>query len=103
LYVGNIVRMQEEIGTGGGGFRFLYAAFLQELAALTAYAPLGTLAARLIEIGDHWREFALAAARMIKGRDALSPASLAERLGAIAAEERCFFQDLYQAQRAWAA
>ncbi len=25
LYIGNIVRMQEEIGTGGGGFRFLYA------------------------------------------------------------------------------
>ena len=27
LYMGQIVRMQEEIGTGGGGFRFLYAAF----------------------------------------------------------------------------
>src|SRR6185436_166585 len=33
LYTGNIVRMQEEIGTGGAGFRFLYASFLQELAA----------------------------------------------------------------------
>ena len=29
-FLGNIVRMQEEIGTGGGGFRFMYAAFLQE-------------------------------------------------------------------------
>ncbi len=29
-YLTHIVRMQEEIGTGGGGFRFLYAAFLQE-------------------------------------------------------------------------
>src|SRR5690606_573679 len=29
LYLGNIIRMQEEIGTGGAGFRFLYAAFLQ--------------------------------------------------------------------------
>ena len=29
LYLGNVVRMQEEIGTGGAGFRFLYAAFLQ--------------------------------------------------------------------------
>ena len=32
LYIGHIVRMQEEIGTGGAGFRFIYAAFLQELA-----------------------------------------------------------------------
>lgn len=103
LYIGNIVRMQEEIGTGGGGFRFLYASFLQELAVRTAHAPLEPLAARLVEIGDHWREFALAAARMIKGRDALAPPSLAARLRAIAAEERRFFQDLYQAQRAWPA
>jgi hypothetical protein len=30
LFLGNIVRMQEEIGTGGAGFRFMYAAFLQQ-------------------------------------------------------------------------
>ena len=30
-YLAQMVRMQEEIGTGGGGFRFIYAAFLQEL------------------------------------------------------------------------
>ncbi|MEN8168257.1 MAG: BtrH N-terminal domain-containing protein, partial [Pseudomonadota bacterium] len=34
LFLGHIVRMQEEIGTGGGGFRFMYAAFLQEAAAI---------------------------------------------------------------------
>ncbi|MCA9750152.1 MAG: BtrH N-terminal domain-containing protein, partial [Romboutsia sp.] len=28
-YLCQIVRMQEEIGTGGGGFRFIYAAFIQ--------------------------------------------------------------------------
>src|SRR5260221_1108211 len=46
LYIGNIVRMQEEIGTGGGGFRFLYASFLPELAAKTGYAALARLASR---------------------------------------------------------
>ncbi len=102
LYIGNIVRMQEEIGTGGGGFRFLYASFLQELAARTGYAALDALAARLVEIGDRWREFALAAARMIRGRDALSPPALAERLRALAADEKVFFQSLHRAQRAWA-
>jgi hypothetical protein len=99
LYIGNIVRMQEEIGTGGGGFRFLYASFLQ---AKTGHAALDGLASRLVEIGDRWREFALAAARMIRGRDALSPPALAERLRALAADEKLFFQNLQRARRAWA-
>lgn len=102
LYIGNIVRMQEEIGTGGGGFRFLYASFLQELAANTGYAALDRLAGRLVEIGDHWREFALASARMIRGRDALAPPALAVRLRTLAGEERLFFRDLLHAARAWA-
>jgi hypothetical protein len=101
MYAGNIVRMQEEIGTGGGGFRFLYAAFLQELAAATGYRPLDALAARLVEIGDRWREFALAAARMIRGRDALAPPALGARLRALAADEKQFFRELDAAQRAW--
>jgi len=102
LYAGNIVRMQEEIGTGGGGFRFLYAAFLQELAGATGYRALDGFAARLVEIGDRWREFALAAARMIRGREALAPPALAERLRALAGAERLFFRDLLHAARAWA-
>ena len=102
LYIGHIVRMQEEIGTGGGGFRFMYASFLQELAAKTGYAPLNELAGRLVAIGDRWREFALAAARMIRGRDPLVPPDLAARMRALAGEEKLFFQDLHRAQRAWA-
>jgi hypothetical protein len=102
LHLGHLIRMQEEIGTGGGGFRFLYASFLQELAAKTGYGALDPLAARLVGIGDRWREFALAAARMIRGRDPLAPPALAERLRALAADEKRFFQDLHGAQRAWA-
>jgi hypothetical protein len=102
LYIGHIVRMQEEIGTGGGGFRFIYAAFLQELAAKTGYAALDMLAGRLVEIGDRWREFALAAARMIRGRDPLAPPALATRLRLLADDEKRFFRDLLAAQRAWA-
>lgn len=102
LYIGNIVRMQEEIGTGGGGFRFLYAAFLQELAAATGQARLDALAARLVEIGDRWREFALAAARMIRRRDPLDPRALGAMLRDLSGEEKRFFQDLQAATRAWA-
>ena len=102
LYVGNIVRMQEEIGTGGAGFRFLYSAFLQELGSKTGYAALDPLAAQLVEIGDRWREFALAAARMIRDRDRFDGPALAERLRAIADDEKKFFGELHAAQRAWA-
>jgi len=102
LYIGNIVRMQEEIGTGGAGFRFMYATFLQELAGKTGYTALNALATRLVEIGDRWQEFAVAAARMIRRRDALTPPALAEHLRAIARDERLFFQELHRVQSAWA-
>ena len=102
LYAGNIVRMQEEIGTGGAGFRFLYSAFLQELGSKTGYAPLEPLAAQLVEVGDRWREFALAAARMIRGRDKFDARALGERLRGLAADEKKFFAELDAAQRAWA-
>jgi hypothetical protein len=102
LYIGHIVRMQEEIGTGGAGFRFLYSAFLQELASKTGYAALDPLAAQLVETGDRWREFALAAARMIRGRDKFDGRVLGERLRAVAADEQKFFTALDTAQRAWA-
>ena len=93
--------MQEEIGTGGAGFRFMYAAFLQQLAASTGYGALDALAARLVEIGDEWQQFAFAAAKMIKRRIALEPLALAARLRAIATKEKHFFQDLNEARLAW--
>jgi hypothetical protein len=99
LYIGHLVRMQEEIGTGGGGFRFMYAAFLEEAATLATRPALAELAAELVDIGDHWREFALAAARMIRARDPLDPARLAELLRAQSAREQAFFIKLDKAAR----
>jgi hypothetical protein len=96
-YIGHIVRMQEEIGTGGAGFRFLYAAFLQEAAALPGLAFLAGYADRLLEIGDAWRAFALATARMVKGRDPMDPALLAGQLRALADREEALFRDLKKA------
>ncbi len=93
-FIGHIIRMQEEIGTGGAGFRFLYAAFLQEAARLTARPQLARLADELTEIGDGWRGFALAIARMVKGRDPMDPARLADLLAAQADAEARFFAAL---------
>jgi len=93
-YAGHIVRMQEEIGTGGAGFRFIYAAFLQEAAQITGLNELAVLSERLNEIGDGWREFALKAARMIRGRDTFEPKVLAEMLHRQADSETTFFRAL---------
>jgi hypothetical protein len=101
LYIGHIVRMQEEIGTGGAGFRFMYASFLQELAAKTCYRALDAFATRLVAIGDRWQEFAIACARMIKRRDALDPPALGVRLRELAADEQSFFRELNEARLAW--
>jgi hypothetical protein len=94
LYVGHLVRMQEEIGTGGGGFRYMYAAFLEEAAEAAARPALADLAAELVDIGDLWREFALACARMIRDRDPFDPARLADLLHTQAERERRFFREL---------
>ena len=98
-FIGHIVRMQEEIGTGGAGFRFIYAAFLQEAATLAAAPLLAEFSERLTGIGDGWRRFALMAARMIKGRDRLDPKAVADTLRAQAQQEESFFRDLKVAVR----
>jgi hypothetical protein len=97
MFIGQVVRMQEEIGTGGGGFRFIYASYLQEAAELLARPRLNELSEALIEVGDEWREFALAAARMIRDREPLVPAALAGKLRQIAEREQAFFRDLRRA------
>jgi hypothetical protein len=68
LYLGQLIRMQEEIGTGGAGFRFIYAAFLQEAADHLDDKRFLDFSARMTAIGDHWRLLAVKAARNCKGR-----------------------------------
>lgn len=97
LFIGHIVRMQEEIGTGGAGFRFLYAAFLQEAADLLQRPALQDLADQLVAIGDQWREWALLCARMLRGRQPLEPVVLADGLAALAQAEQNFFSQLQRA------
>jgi hypothetical protein len=91
-FVGHIVRMQEEIGTGGAGFRFLFAAFLQESGDLLRNDVLKDQAIRMVAIGDAWRDFAYDAARMSKGRLPLDAAPLAAQLRELAERERQLFK-----------
>ncbi|MCL2340969.1 MAG: BtrH N-terminal domain-containing protein [Proteobacteria bacterium] len=95
LFLGNIIRMQEEIGTGGAGFRFLYASFLQESAALLHEPCLREASMRMTAIGDEWREFALLIARFIKNhRVPATVEEIADKLTTIARMEQAFFAEL---------
>lgn len=67
-YLAQLVRMQEEIGTGGGGFRYIYAAFLQEAHAYIKNDELLEVSKIFTEAGDLWRTAAVQAAGIYKGR-----------------------------------
>lgn len=95
-YLAQIVRMQEEIGTGGGGFRFIYAAFLQEAAVILENDELQTLSLEMTAIGDLWRDFAVEASRVYKNRSTKVDVynMLSDELLAIADKEEVFFKKL---------
>jgi hypothetical protein len=68
LYLAQLVRMQEEIGTGGGGFRYIYGAFLQEAFAYHPNEKLLEIAKDFTKAGDLWRNAAVQCAGIYKGR-----------------------------------
>ncbi|RMG21458.1 MAG: DUF4872 domain-containing protein [Bacteroidetes bacterium] len=68
LYLAQLVRMQEEIGTGGGGFRFIYAAFLQQAHQYHPQDELLHISEQFTRAGDLWRSAAVQAAGIYKGR-----------------------------------
>lgn len=95
-YLGQLIRMQEEIGTGGGGFRFIYGAFLQEAASILKNETLRELSKEITDIGDLWRDFAVNIARVYKNRSNQSDIydDLSKQLADIAHRERNFFKKL---------
>ena len=96
LYLGQVIRMLEEIGTGGAGFRFIYAAFLQQSSVLLENESLKKLSMEMTEAGDKWREFAWNAGKLFKNRSGheISYDSLADMLLEIADKEEKIFREL---------
>ena len=68
LYLAQLVRMQEEIGTGGGGFRYIYGAFLQQADIYLPGNQLADISGIFTKAGDMWRTSAVHAAGIYKGR-----------------------------------
>src|SRR5690606_3126177 len=92
----NMIRMQEEIGTGGGGFRFVFAAFLQESGEILQNNELAAMASEMVEIGDKWRDFALQASRVVKKRSNTANVYevLSNQLKELSYLEEAFFKKL---------
>ena len=86
----------EEQGTGGGGFRFIYASFLREASEKINNPELLEFSKKIMAIGDEWRIISLFAARIGKNRD-LGPDRLRELSDKImerADEEKIFFTEM---------
>lgn len=96
LYLGQIVRMQEEIGTGGGGFRFLYAAFLEQAADHLQEDRLMAISDEFTKAGDLWRSSAVHMAGIYKGRltEQKDYDNVADIMTEISAIEKNAFQQL---------
>ncbi len=96
-YLAQMIRMQEEIGTGGGGFRFIYGAFLEEAAEVLKCDALKECSQEITAIGDLWRDFAVEVARLYKNRNQAHRAAyegLSQRLSQIAQREEAFYKKL---------
>jgi hypothetical protein len=87
----------EDRGTGGAGFRFMYATFLQQAAKILGRSDLGQMSGEMMGIGDLWREISLFAARIGKNRDTGSERlkELSDMLMHRADDEERFFKKLY--------
>jgi hypothetical protein len=81
LFLAHVVRMQEEIGTGGAGFRFMYASFLQEASELfNDDKILAESSKMMLEVGDEWRNFALMIAKSLKSKKEIDYKTISEKL-----------------------
>ncbi len=98
LFLGQIVRMQEEIGTGGGGFRFIYAAFLEKAAEILQDDRLIALSEKITLSGDLLRSSAVNMAAVYKGRNTEQKYfdEIADGFDEIAALEKETFLKLYK-------
>ena len=101
-WLGNLIRMQEEIGTGGAGFRFIYAAFLDQASTVLKNETLFDLSKKLTKSGDQLREFAYYAGRVCKNRasDTKTFTELADMLEDCSQREQQIFSELYQISKA---
>lgn len=68
FYLGQILRMSEDVGTGGAGYRFIFGAFLKECGDKFGNRELLEASSQMGQIANKWREFTYIGARNCKDR-----------------------------------
>lgn len=94
LFLGHLVRMQEEIGTGGAGFRYIYAYFLEQAAEVCGESRFQTASEQLTTIGDDWRMFAAKCVKQCKKPSENGCREIADFLRGIADKEEALWRSL---------
>ena len=97
LFLGHIIRMQEEIGTGGAGFRFMYASFLQEASELFGGDKILEEASKMmLAVGDEWRDFALMIAKSLKSKKEIDFKTISQKLLTISENEKEVYKKMLE-------
>lgn len=68
FYLGQIIRMSEDFGIGGAGFRYIYGAFLEETGEKFNNPDLTTASVMMGNTANRWREFTYLGVRNCKNR-----------------------------------
>ncbi len=68
FYLGQILRMAEDFGTGGAGFRYIYGAFLKEAGEKYDNKVLLEASDLMGKTANRWRDFTYIGARNCKNR-----------------------------------
>jgi len=68
FYLGQVLRMAEDFGTGGAGFRYIYGDFLREAGEKFNNAGLLEASEMMGKTANRWREFTYIGARNCKNR-----------------------------------
>jgi hypothetical protein len=68
FYLGQILRMAEDFGTGGAGFRYIYGAFLKESGEKFSNDTLLEAADLMGKTANKWRDFTYIGAKNCKNR-----------------------------------
>jgi len=68
FYLGQVLRMSEDFGTGGAGFRYIFGEFLRESGEKFNHEGLLEASAMMGKTANRWRELNYVFARSFKNR-----------------------------------
>ena len=88
------IQTSEEAGTGGSGYRYMYATFLKQAGKYLQDEQLTLFADDMRDIADKWQLFALEARHFLKGHNGKNMDGLADIVFKIAQMEEKFFINL---------